>query len=79
MQIAEALREMHRAGVIHGDVKPLNIMRVGDRMKLIDLDASVRLAEEYSGAKYSSGLSRSLLKQFPLNNQCGILYTLLIV
>ena len=45
---------MHRNGVMHGDVKPLNIMRCDGRMKLIDLDASASLLNGYSGGKSSS-------------------------
>jgi serine/threonine protein kinase len=56
-QIAEALKHMHGKKMIHGDIKPLNIMRVGHRMKLIDLDASASTVDSYSGAKYSSGYS----------------------
>lgn len=33
--IAEALQVMHMKNTIHGDVKPLNIMHAGDRMKLM--------------------------------------------
>jgi deoxyadenosine/deoxycytidine kinase len=35
-QLAIALCNMHRHGVIHGDLKPNNILRVGGRFKLID-------------------------------------------
>lgn len=45
---------MHRNGVMHGDVKPLNIMRCDGRVKLIDLDASASLLNGYSGGKSSS-------------------------
>ena len=31
---------MHENGFIHGDLKPLNIMRVAAKMKLIDLDSA---------------------------------------
>jgi serine/threonine protein kinase len=39
---------------MHGDIKPKNIMRVGHRMKLIDLDASALFDVGFSGAKFSS-------------------------
>jgi serine/threonine protein kinase len=39
-------------GVIHGDLKPLNIMRTLGRYMLIDMDASVSFFKgEYSGTK----------------------------
>jgi hypothetical protein len=55
MQIAKALGHMHSKGLIHGDVKPLNIMRMGTRFLMIDLDATVSFKNgNYMGAKYSS-------------------------
>lgn len=55
-QLAEALEHMHSKGTIHGDIKPLNIMRMDNHYKLIDLDASVSVTEgEFVGGKYSSG------------------------
>eukprot|EP01041_Mallomonas_annulata_P014450 gene14450-biopygen7366 len=55
-QIVEAAGHMHSKGLIHGDIKPLNIMRIGGRFSLIDLDATVSFVDkQYVGAKYSSG------------------------
>jgi serine/threonine protein kinase len=54
-QIARALGHMHAKGLIHGDVKPLNIMRKGSQFILIDLDATVSFKNgDFMGAKYSS-------------------------
>lgn len=54
MELAHDLDHLHMNGVIHGDVKPLNIMRVGTTIKLIDLDAAVKIGEGFSCAKFSS-------------------------
>lgn len=51
--LCESLSHLHDHGIIHGDVKPLNVMRVGERWKLIDLDAAVPLGQP-AGAKFSS-------------------------
>jgi hypothetical protein len=43
--------------MIHGDVKLLNAVRVGTCLRLIDLNASVKIGEVYfAGAKFSSGM-----------------------
>ena len=36
---------MHESSVVHGDVKPLNVVRVGGRMVIIDLDAAASCAD----------------------------------
>lgn len=54
LELAHDLDHLHMNGVIHGDVKPLNIMRCGTTIKLIDLDAAVKIGEGFSCAKFSS-------------------------
>ncbi len=41
-QLIRAVGHLHSEGLVHGDIKPLNIVREGERMKLIDLDACCR-------------------------------------
>eukprot|EP01042_Synura_sphagnicola_P025602 gene25602-32911_t len=54
-QIIAAAGHMHGKGFVHGDIKPLNIMRIEGGFRLIDLDASVNYSQKaYVGAKYSS-------------------------
>jgi serine/threonine protein kinase len=56
-EIADAIAHLHRNEMIHGDVKLLNAVRVGTCLRLIDLDASVKIGEaSYVGAKFSSGM-----------------------
>ena len=52
--VATALQHMHEQNFVHGDIKPRNIVRVGERWKLIDLDAAVKVGEPI-GRKYSGG------------------------
>jgi serine/threonine protein kinase len=53
-QLVRCIGHMHDRGVTHGDVKPLNIVRVGLEWKLIDLDASCLIAVDCTGSKCSS-------------------------
>ena len=49
-----SLDHMHGKGVLHGDVKPLNIMRNHGDWMLIDLDATGRIGVDSVGFKSSS-------------------------
>lgn len=44
-QVLTAVKYMHERGCIHGDVKPLNLMRFEDAWKLIDLDAATVIGQ----------------------------------
>lgn len=55
-EIGEALHHCHAHGIIHGDLKMLNIVRVQGKMRLIDLDAAAVIEDEIYGAKFSSGI-----------------------
>ena len=58
--IASAVGHLHSKSLIHGDLKLLNVVRIMDRMCLIDLDASASMGDGdtkfYAGAKFSSGV-----------------------
>jgi len=54
VEVAKALQHIHTNGIIHGDVKSKNIVRMGHRVKLVDFDASANIHEDYVGAKFSS-------------------------
>ena len=57
-QVGLALQHLHDHGVVHGDLKPLNIVRSTEddqeKYMLIDLDAAVRIGVGRVGLKYSS-------------------------
>jgi serine/threonine protein kinase len=46
--ICFALHAVHATKRIHGDVKPLNIIRVHGKWKLIDLDVSIKFGDTFS-------------------------------
>eukprot|EP00985_Skeletonema_marinoi_P031989 scaffold37966_cov167-Skeletonema_marinoi.AAC.2 len=65
-QVFEAVKHLHEEKLMHGDVKMLNIIRLGidNKLRLIDLDASARIVpsggeeESFAGAsaKFSSAI-----------------------
>ena len=47
-QVATAIKHLHSSGVIHADIKLLNLLRCGDQdWRLIDLDAAVVVGDTY--------------------------------
>ena len=62
-QLAEAIKHVHSKGLFHGDVKLQNVVRFGEGLRLIDLDAAAEIDsfadaknESSAGAKFSSGM-----------------------
>jgi len=61
-EVGKALEYLHKNGLVHGDIKKLNVVRINGHLTLIDLDASARITTidgeegEYIGAKFSSGV-----------------------
>lgn len=54
-QVACKLRHFHERGLIHGDLKPLNIVRtMAGEFMIIDYDGSARIGIDRAGRKYSS-------------------------
>ena len=76
-QVALALQHLHDADVVHGDLKPLNVVRSADDGKekymLIDLDSAVCIGTGRVGLKHSTAydppegmLAVAGLQKFPL-------------
>lgn len=54
--LATSLAHVHSKSMIHGDIKPRNIVRVDASYKLIDLDAAVRIGDP-AGVKTSTAFA----------------------
>ena len=53
-QLIRCVEHMHEKGVLHADLKTLNIVRTAGQWKLIDLDAACLIGKEPVGHKSSS-------------------------
>ena len=51
--VGRCLRKLHHLNIVHGDLKPRNVLRVSGLWKLTDLDASSKVGE-LAGLKFSS-------------------------
>jgi Tol biopolymer transport system component len=65
-QIAAGLQAVHDAGVIHGDLKPGNVMLSRSQAKVMDFGVALPISEAGPGAFSSTGLS-------PANTGSGVL------
>ena len=54
VQLVHCVEHMHEKGVLHADLKTLNIVRTAGQWKLIDLDAACGIGKEPVGHKSSS-------------------------
>lgn len=73
-QVAESLAHLHDKGLVHGDLKPKNVLRSRGRLCLTDLDAAASMTcGEYVGAKVSTGVlpPEMFYKLQGLADSCG--------
>lgn len=54
VQISLALSHLHEHDVVHGDIKPKNLMKMNNKMKIIDLDSTGREGTTFDDSKYST-------------------------
>ena len=54
VQLVHCVEHMHEKGVLHADLKTLNMVRTAGQWKLIDLDAACEIGKEPVGHKSSS-------------------------
>ncbi|RHY83342.1 hypothetical protein DYB35_010334, partial [Aphanomyces astaci] len=56
LNVAQCLAHLHGCGIVHGDVKALNVLRVHHQLKLIDLDAANPVGEFFQRSTCTSGI-----------------------
>ncbi|KAF0690482.1 Aste57867_18138 [Aphanomyces stellatus] len=70
-EVAEGLAHLHSHGIVHGDLKKLNVLRVRHHMRLIDMDAATPMGQPI-GAKFSSGsLPPELFHKLQSDDECA--------
>ncbi|KAF0692747.1 Aste57867_16205 [Aphanomyces stellatus] len=55
-EVGRCLQHIHGRGIVHGDLKKLNILRAANRLQLIDMDAATVGSDQFAGGKWRSGI-----------------------
>ena len=64
VQICRALAYLHARGVIHGDLKPLNVLMTGEQVKIVDFGVALEVrTPEVRARYYTPGYSAPEVKQ----------------
>lgn len=71
-QICQAIDFFHSRGIIHGDVKPENMHRHDNKVKILDLGLAQRIGERYSEFTRSFLTPDYASPEQLLKNQCDI-------
>jgi hypothetical protein len=54
IQLLRAVQHLHCKGFIHGDLKPQNIVRFHQKLRILDLDSATQIGQEFHAAKFST-------------------------
>ncbi|MEW6094420.1 MAG: AAA family ATPase, partial [Chloroflexota bacterium] len=77
VQVCRALAYLHAHGVVHGDLKPSNVLVTGDQVKIVDFGVSVEVHSSQTRARYyTPGYSAPEVKLIRPIDQRADLYSL---